>query len=463
MAFRLPVLRSSTGRFFTLVFVLQLISAAALLLFVRHIIADELQYQSQQLVSELRDDLIAGYRQGGIGQLEQLIAARLTPPRSRDAVVLLDSATGDRLAGNIADWPPTIPINTGWRVLSLYRLGRQAPEQMGVIGTRLPGGAHLLVGHVIEGDLRVRRLIGEAMLAALALAIPLALLGAIVATRVVTGRVERIAETARQVGLGDLSRRVPVEGDGSGDAFGDLAAAINRMLGRIEALVTELRVVTDSLAHDLRSPLTRLRATIERAMRETDDEATLAALDRVANEAETLLAMLSTALQISRAEAGIGRDRFVETDLGAMIEDVADLYGPIAEEHGFTLTAAGSARAPVHRELLMQALANLVDNALKYGEAGGHIRLSAEQKGGEAVLRVDDDGPGIAADRRAEALRRFGRLDPARRIGGAGLGLALVTAVARLHDGAIELGDNRPGLSVRLVLPRGQAATPSPA
>jgi signal transduction histidine kinase len=225
------------------------------------------------------------------------------------------------------------------------------------------------------------------------------------------------------------------------------------MFGRIEALVSELRVVTDSLAHDLRSPLTRLSATVERAMRETDDEAAIAALERVGYEAETLLAMLSTALQISRAEAGIGRDRFVDTDIGQMIEDLAEVYGPLAEERGFALTTHGGARAVVHRELVGQALANLVDNAMKYGRPGGAILLSVERSADAVTLTVDDDGPGIPEDQRAEALRRFGRLDPARSAGGAGLGLALAAAVARLHGGTIELGDNAPGLSVRLELP----------
>ncbi|HEY0269737.1 MAG TPA: HAMP domain-containing sensor histidine kinase [Sphingomonas sp.] len=466
------MLRSSTGRFFALVFVLQLISATALLLFVRHMIADDLDRQSHSVVAELREDLVAGYRQGGMDGLRRLIDSRLAPPGARDAVILLVDEDGRRLAGNIAHWPPTIDYSTDrdndWQILSLYRVGLALPEQMGLIATQLPDGAHLLVGHVVEGDMRIRRLTGEAMAAALALAVPLALLGAIVATRVVTARVASIAETAREVGRGDLSRRVAIEGDGGGDAFAGLASEINRMLARIEALVGELRVVTDSLAHDLRSPLTRLRATIERAMRETNDEVALAALDRVAAEAEMLLAMLSTALQISRAEAGIGRDRFVPTDLGRMIEDLAEVYGPLAEERGFTLTATGEAKGEVHRELVGQALANLVDNAMKYGGAtgrdggqgGGAIRLSVSSDGTAVTLAVDDDGPGIPAERRDEALHRFGRLDPARQASGAGLGLSLAVAVARLHDGTLTLADNAPGLSVRLVLPVVQADAP---
>jgi signal transduction histidine kinase len=375
---------------------------------------------------------------------------------ARDAAVLLDDPVGNQLAGNIADWPPIVPFDSGWQVVTLYRMGRDHPEPMGIIASKLPDGTHLLVGHVVEGDVRVRQLTGEAMAAALLLAVPLALLGAIVATRVITGRVERIAETARRVGMGDLSLRVPHEA-GMHDAFSDLAASINLMLGRIEALVAELRVVTDSLAHDLRSPLTRLSATVERALRETDDETALSALERVGSEAGTLLAMLSTALQISRAEAGIGRDRFVDTDIGQMIEDLAEVYGPLAEERGFTLATSGAAIGVVHRELTGQVIANLVDNAMKYGRPGGAIRLSTRREDDTVVLTVDDDGPGIAEAQREEALRRFGRLDPARSASGAGLGLALAAAVARLHAGTITLGDNAPGLSVRLTLPQDAA------
>ncbi|WP_419825347.1 sensor histidine kinase [Sphingomonas sp.] len=446
------ILRSTSAGFFALVFLLQLVSGTALLLYVRHIIADELERTSRTLVTSLRDDLVASYAQEGEIGVRTLIAARLAGSHARDAAVLLDDPVGNHLAGNIAEWPPPLSFSAGWRVLTLYRVGRDRPEPMGVVAATLPGGQHLLVGHVIEGDLRVRRLTGEAMIAALLLAVPLALFGAVVATRVVTIRVERVAETARAVGAGDLSLRVPIDADAR-DAFTELGRAINAMLARIEALVGELRVVTDSLAHDLRSPLTRLRVTIERATRETEDDVALAALDRVAGDAEALLAMLGTALQISRAEAGIGRDSFVVVDLGRMAEDLAEMYGALAEEHGMTLVAEGAIAARVQRELLGQALANLVDNAIKYGRAGGFIRISAGVTGDRILLSVDDNGPGIPEHRRAEALRRFGRLDPARGADGAGLGLALAAAVARLHGGELRLGDNRPGLSVTIELP----------
>ena len=193
---------------------------------------------------------------------------------------------------------------------------------------------------------------------------------------------------------------------------------------------------------------------IERAIVETDDAVALAALERVSQEGETLLRMLSTALQISRAEAGIGRDRFSDVDLGAMLEDLAEIYGPLAEDKGFLLEAHAPAglHARLHREFVSQAIGNLVENALKYASGGSSIVLSASEERGALLIAVADNGPGIPPAQREEALKRFGRLDPARHVAGSGLGLALVEAVARLHQGHIRLADNAPGLRVELLL-----------
>lgn len=444
--------RSFTARFFALVFIVQLVSAAALLLAVRHLIAGELGRQSRTLVETLRDDYVAGYRQGGTAGVARLIDDRVRGARGADAVALLEAPAGGRLAGNIVAWPVSVAPDGHWHEAALVRIGHAEPERVGVVGTRLADGSHLLAGHVIERDLAVRDLTGAAMLAALLLAVPLSLGGAIVATHVVTGRVDRIAETARGVSRGDLSRRVPVDDDAR-DAFADLARTINRMLDRIDTLLAELRIVTDSLAHDLRSPLTRMRATIDRAQRETTDEAAAFALERVGLEAQALLAMLTTALEISRVEAGIGRDRFVETEIGAMLADLAELYEPLAEQHGVTLSVRGGGRASVHRELLGQAIANLVDNALRYGAVPGAVTLHATATETSMLVSVADDGPGIPAELRAEALRRFGRLGSARSGSGAGLGLSLAAAVARLHAGTLTLGDNLPGLVVMIEIP----------
>jgi signal transduction histidine kinase len=445
-------IRSTIARFILLAFVLQFAVTGGALLFVQQASQHRLAVEQRELVGELRDELVAAWRGGGEDELLRLIRARLSTTHGAVAVILYARPDGTPVAGNIGAWPTVIAPRTPWRVIDLYRTDNDRPEHMGVMATRLPDGGRLLTGHVIEADLRLERLNEEAILVALLSGLALALLGALVIGRVLSRRIGAIATTANAVGAGALAERVPT--DDSGDAFDTLGRSINTMLDRIEALVSQLRMITDGLAHDLRSPVTRMKSLIERAALETRDASAQAALERVAAEAETLLRMLSTALQISRAEAGIGRDRFQEVELRPLLDDLAEIYGPLAEDGGFALEVAAPAglSAMLHREFVSQALGNLIENALKYAAGGQRIELSARQKGDELLLAVADDGPGIPEDRRQEAVKRFGRLDPARHLPGSGLGLSLVEAVARLHEGRMALTDNRPGLRVELRL-----------
>ena len=292
------------------------------------------------------------------------------------------------------------------------------------------------------------------MIAAFLLVIPVTLVIALVLGRVINARVRSISQTTEAVGSGNLAKRVLL--DGSGDEFDALGTGVNTMLDRIEGLVGELRIVTDGLAHDLRSPITRLKSAVERACIDVNDPIALSALETVSTEAEILLAMLTTTLEISRAEAGIGRDRFVVTDLSALIADIVEVYGPVAEDRGFVLNgdAHKGLEIALHRELISQSLANLIENALKYAEGGKSIRVSANSVEDSIELIVSDDGTGIAPEQRDEARRRFGRLDPARHVTGSGLGLSLVEAVARLHGGDVALEDNAPGLRVVITIKR---------
>jgi signal transduction histidine kinase len=438
--------RSITARFVIVAFLVQLTVTGAILLFVQQSSQRALAAEQRALVAELRDDLLSAYRAGGEAALRRIIAARLETTQANPPVILLASAAQDPILGNLGDWPTVIPPSTEWRTIELYRTGSDQPELMGVSATTLPSGELLLAGHVITSGARLARVNTEAVTAALVIGVVLALLSALLIGRILSRQIQAVVTTARDVGAGALGRRVPLEG--SGDAFDALGEAVNAMLDRIEALVSQLRMMTDGLAHDLRSPVTRIKVALERAIVETDDAAALAALERVSGEAETLLGMLSTALLISRAEAGIGRDRFVETDVAALLGDLAELYGPLAEDRGFALRveAETGLHLSLHRELIGQALGNLIENATNYAEGGRTIVLAARREGGGVALAVADDGIGIPESRRAEALRRFGRLDPARHLTGSGLGLSLVEAVARLHGGALALEDNAPGL-----------------
>lgn len=446
------LVHSTTARFILLAFGMQLLVTIGVLLFVQQASKHALAAEQRELVGELKDELNEAWRDGGDAELRELIRMRLETTHGAVAVILYAKPDGTPIIGNLDAWPAVVAPRTPWRAIDLYRTASDEPERMGIMANRLPNGDRLLAGHVIESNLQLARVNEEAILAALMAGMALALLGALIIGRLLSRRIEAIASTANAVGEGMLTERV--RADGSGDAFDMLGSSINAMLDRIEALVSQLRMITDGLAHDLRSPLTRMRSLIERSIAETRDTATLPALERISQEAETLLKMLSTALQISRAEAGIGRDRFSQVEISALLEDIVEIYGPLAEEEGFEMEASAPAglQATLHRELVSQALGNLIENALKYAEGGTRIVLRGSEERGRLLLEVADNGPGIPPEDREEALERFGRLDPARHIAGSGLGLSLAEAVAKLHDGRLAMVDNGPGLRVQLFL-----------
>jgi len=444
------VFRSTVFRFAALVFVLQLAAAAALLFGTAALVRGQVTAEADRAAAALMAELRAVRAAGGADALAREVAARAgggPPPR---AVLLLVDRNGTRVAGNLDAWPPSVVAGGGTRNALLYRTGHAAPEAMRVGAAALPDGGRLLAGAVTEGEARALRRLEEATGLALTLALAFAAVAAWASARLIVARLEGTLAALDGVAAGDLGRRVAP--DAARDSFADLGRAVNGALDRVDTLVTELRVATDALAHDLKSPLTRMRAALERA---ASKAGSVEALDRALVEADRLMAVVQTALGISRAEAGIGRENFAEADLGLHMADMAEIYAPLAEETGRTVlfeAAEGPVVARVHRELLAQAIGNLIDNALKYG--GGPITLSLAGRVDGVRLSVADRGPGIPADRRHQALRRFGRLDEARGGDGAGLGLALAAAVARLHGGALVLGDAAPGLLVTMDLPR---------
>ena len=355
------------------------------------------------------------------------------------------------------NWPATAAL-PAWRSNA-----PAAPPQSRLPSPRphLPGGWHLLVGRSLAEEERLVATLTTSLVTAIGLALLLALGISALLARLIARRVQSIADVAARVAAGDLGSRVAVPDGSPRDAFDSLGLALNAMLARIEALLDELRAVTDGLAHDLRSPLTRMKARIDRLSRTPEPD--LGELGGIASEADALLAMLDNSLEISRLEAGIGRDAFEPLDLAALVTDMAEMYEPLAEEGGVTITTDTHATMPVraHRQLLGRALSNLIDNALRYAADGRSIAISAEAGSGGARLVVADRGPGIASTAREEALRRFGRLDVARSKGGAGLGLSLAAAIARLHGGQLLLSDNAPGLKVTIELPA-SAVSPEP-
>jgi signal transduction histidine kinase len=440
-------------RLAALLFAAIFLPTLAMLGFMNFASARALAIERSSLVTELRDELMSEYVGDGPRGLTSAIRDRVRFNPLGEEVISYADASGKIVAGNLPAWPRALTPRARWFEIAMRRPGDRVGHRVLLLITPLPDGSRLVTGYVMSGGQQLSDANQWAFLLALAIAGPLALGLVFVLLRIIERRVARIAGIAERVGEGDLSQRVEV---GTGDdAFSRLGRGFNGMLDKIEALVVELRLVTDGLAHDLRSPITRLQSVIERAAVGARDAGARAALESAQQEAEGLQGMLTAALQISRAEAGIGRDRFEAVDLAAVLGDLVEIYGPAAEDSGFVLAAetAEGMVLPVHRELLGQALGNLVENALRHAEGGSRIDLGVTRERDAIVISVADDGAGIPADRREEALRRFGRLDHSRHAGGHGLGLALVEATARLHGGRVELNDAHPGLIVRLILP----------
>jgi len=321
------------------------------------------------------------------------------------------------------------------------------PEQGALWVT--PKGYRLLVARGVSDAALFRERVKAALLWAGLLALCAGIGGGAVMGRSLLRRVEEVNRTAERVMGGNLSERVPLRG--TSDEFDQLATNLNNMLDQIERLMAGIREVSDNIAHDLRTPLSRLRARLELSLLGAPDAAAQSEAVRAAiDEADRLLTTFNALLNIAEAESGTRRNAAEPLDLAQTARAAAELYEPVAEEQGCALKLDVEPGIMIlgDRHLLSQAVANLLDNALKYG--GGEVTLSAHQHDGRAALEVSDSGPGIPEGEREAVLDRFVRLEPSRSTPGNGLGLSLVRAVARLHNGTIQLGDNHPGLTVRL-------------
>lgn len=401
---------------------------------------------------EQANGLVAVYRSGGLPALRQAIEAEQQSDDETLVAEVMDHE-GNRKLG-VGPGRLAVPLESQPFVIgTLGTDGDWANGEAGFAIHRI-GTDWLVSGRLLDDWERAQRTIERALLLALVLAAALGLIAGLVLTRYVTRRLERIAGVVDAVAAGDLGRRVGADA-GGGDAFDRLARQIDGMLDRIDRLMGELRIMTDSIAHDLRSPLARLRARTEQALVASDPAQRETALQGLLTETDLVMRMLGTLLEISRTESA-RREAFADYSPAQLVQELAELYAPVAEEAGMALTVSieGEPKPiPMHRELLSQALANLVDNAMRHAGEGGRIALSVAPGQGGYRLTVADRGPGIPAEGREQALRRFGRLDEARSRPGAGLGLTLVESVARLHDGALELADASPGLAATIFLP----------
>lgn len=443
---------SITARLALLAVLLSLVTSLALAGVIWQQTHDDAIESLRRDTAEQADALASVYRSGGVPALHQAISDAAADDDT--LVVLLVDAHGRRRLGLGPDKLAFAPTAEPFRIARLGTSGSWAGQEAGV-AIRPLGNDWLVSGRLLDDWERAQRTIERALLVAVLLSLVLGIAGGLVLTRYVTRRLNTIAGAVDAVAAGDLTRRVGAAA-GGGDAFDRLALRIDGMLDRIDRLMAELRIVTDSIAHDLRSPIARLRSRAEAAATAASAGQRDAALAGMLAETDLVMRMLAVLLEISRSEA-ITRDSLVASDPVALVEEIADLYAPAAEESELRFFVALPPEplpaVPLHRELLSQALANLIDNAMRHAGSGGEIGLALSLSADALRLTVSDRGRGIPEADRAQATARFGRLDSARSLPGAGLGLALVEAVARLHGGRLELDDNAPGLLATIVVP----------
>ena len=454
------ILRTSTFRIAVLYLALFGVSVGALLAFVYWATAGFMARQVEETIRAEITGLAEQYRRDGPARLTQIVLERSR--NQRRSLYLLASPSRQPLAGNLEAWPASPTDASGWIDFVYDRqVGDGAEVRTGrARHLSLIGGFHLLVGRDVTEQRELDRLLRAAMAWSVAITIGLGLVGGLLMSRNLLRRIDAITSTSRDIVAGDLSRRVPVRG--TGDELDRLAESLNAMLDQIESLMTGMRQMTDNVAHDLRTPLSRIRGRLELALLEPGSlEAYRAAMEQTLQDTTQLISTFNALLSIAQVESGSLRDSMGPVDLGQIARDVADLYAPVAEDQQLSLRLETGEGAMVrgNRHLLSQALANLVDNAVKHTPAAGVVTVATEQRDGSIDLVVADTGPGIPEAERDRVLDRFVRLDTSRHTSGSGLGLSLVRAVAQLHHAALSLEDNQPGLRVRLRFAAGAPVT----
>ncbi len=440
----LGLLRSASGRFallFTLVFAIAATAAAVVLWWNT---AGALDRQTEAAIRADAGALIERHRSGGRAALVEALEDRITLDLANESLYLLVTREGETLTGNLETWPAAANAEQPWIRIPLIREGTVSEARL--FRLDLPDGLRLIVGRDVAEKLRLRALLTEGIAWAASSTAAIALAGGWQLRRMLERRMRPVHGTAEAIGAGDLSRRVPLSEHG--DEFDRLGVTMNAMLDRIAMLMEGVRGVSDAIAHDLRTPIARARAKLEDALATAPDEAALrSAIEQGIQDLDAITRVFQAVLRIAEVEAGARRAAFAPTDIAPVLADIADLYGAAAEEHGQVLEAELPEALPLtgDRDLLAQAVTNLLDNAIKYTPQGGTVRLFADAGPDGIRIGVADDGPGLPEADRRRAGERFFRADTARATPGSGLGLSLVRAVAQLHGGELRLGDTEPG------------------
>jgi len=446
------LLRSSS---FRLSLVYMVLFAGSVLLLLGFIYWATVGYMTDQTDATIEAEitgLAEQYREGGLSNLVNILQERVERDPDSSSVYLLASSTFTPLAGNIDAWPNVETGSDGWLTFAFKdtRAGGRV-FQARARPFLLQGGLHLLVGRDTRELKATQQLIIRALVWGMVLTLALALAGSMIMSRSMLKRIDRINQASREIMAGDLQRRIDTLG--TDDEFDQLAVSLNAMLDEIEHLMDGIRHVTDNVAHDLRTPLTRLRTRLEQLHGELDQGSPKEAyVEQSIADADQLLATFGALLRIARIEAGGVRANIDKVDLASLIQDAVELYDAVAEEKQITIEIVLDARPQVNgdRDLLFQAIINLLDNAIKYSPQAGHISMQLNERGHHSVLTIADNGPGIPVAERDRVLQRFYHMDQSRSQLGSGLGLSLVAAVARMHDAKIVFGDNHPGLVAEL-------------
>ncbi len=428
-------------------------SVLALLGFIYWSTAAYMSRQADETIEAEIKGLAERYETDGLGGLTAQIAERLTAQQPGDSsIYLLADSQLNPLVGNIDRWPKVREDEQGW---FNFQLGGSETKRIHRARARafvLKRNFYLLVGRDMFELEDTQKLIIRTLTWGMAITLALALLGGVMMSRSMMRRIELINRTSREIMSGDLTKRIPTSQ--SDDDFDALADNLNRMLDQIELLMDGVRRVSDNIAHDLRTPLARLRRGLESLrMSDVQGDSRQNLIDSAVNEADGLLATFNALLRIARIESESRREGFDAIELQPLLRDVGDLYGPVAEEQGlgFNLECESSMTIYGDRDLLFQAFANLLDNAIKYTPAGGNIKVCVDD--GLRRVMICDTGPGVPEPERDQVFQRFYRLDHSRTSAGSGLGLSLVSAVAKLHGIALSLDGNDPGLCVTLQMP----------
>jgi signal transduction histidine kinase len=447
-------LRSSTLRLALLAIAVFGAVVVALFGYVYWSTASFVRSRADRAIAAEQAILLQAYERAGRSGVIAAIDERIAQNRLAGGRYLLVEPAGAPVAGNLAAWPSALTGANGWGDFTPPPTPHADGAPARAMFTTLPDGARLLVGQSIADLDAFAQQIETAILLGVAFVFVLAGVASVSVTRRTVGRIEAINATSRAIMRSGLGERIPLRG--TRDEWDQLAANLNSMLDRIEGLMAEVKQVTDNVAHDLRTPLARMRGRLEKAYNApggSEHERTLIG-DTLA-DLEGVLRMFSSLTRISQIEANGRTDAVRAINLSEVAREVGELFDAAAEDKGSRLEVVGGEGVLVtgDRDLLFDAVANLVDNAIKHGRAGGRVTVTVARGEGRGEISVADDGPGIPVHERQHVFKRFYRLERSRRTAGNGLGLSLVAAVARLHGANIDMEDTAPGLKVRLRFP----------